>query len=94
MLYEVITELLFAARPMTAGHLEKYGVINHVVPTDDIEVFTRELALTVAANSPLAISVMKEQLRTLAAAHALSPHDFERVQGLRRVVYNSGDYLV
>jgi len=89
----IAKELLFAARPMTAGHLEKYGVINHVVPADDIEVFTRELALTVAANSPLAISVMKEQLRTLAAAHALSPHDFERVQGLRRVVYNSSDYL-
>jgi len=35
---------------------------------------------------------MKEQLRILASAHALSPQDFERIQGLRRVVYNSRDY--
>ncbi|MDP3636086.1 MAG: methylmalonyl-CoA decarboxylase, partial [Azonexus sp.] len=41
---------------------------------------------------PLAIGIMKEQLRILAGAHALSPEDFERIQGLRRVVYNSRDY--
>jgi len=45
-----------------------------------------------AHNSPLAIGVMKEQLRILAGAHALSPQDFERIQGLRRVVYSSRDY--
>jgi methylmalonyl-CoA decarboxylase len=35
---------------------------------------------------------MKEQLRILAGAHTMSPEDFERIQGLRRVVYNSADY--
>ena len=35
---------------------------------------------------------MKEQLRILAGAHTMSPEDFERIQGLRRVVYNSQDY--
>jgi methylmalonyl-CoA decarboxylase len=35
---------------------------------------------------------MKEQLRILAAAHTMSPQDFERIQGLRRVVYSSNDY--
>ncbi len=35
---------------------------------------------------------MKEQLRILAGAHTMSPEDFERIQGLRRVVYNSHDY--
>lgn len=88
----IAKELLFTGRPMTADRLERQGIVNHVVPGGEIEAFTRELALDMARNAPLAIGVMKEQLRILAAAHALSPQDFERIQGLRRVVYSSRDY--
>lgn len=88
----IAKELLFTSRPMTAARLERHGIINHVVPADEITEFTHDMAQTIAHNSPLAIGVMKEQLRILAAAHALSPSDFERIQGLRRVVYNSRDY--
>ena len=59
---------------------------------DALEGFTYDMAKTIAGNAPLSISVMKEQLRILAGAHAMSPQDFERIQGLRRVVYNSHDY--
>lgn len=31
-------------------------------------------------------------LTFLNAAHTMSPQDFERIQGLRRVVYSSHDY--
>ncbi len=57
-----------------------------------IEAFTFALAADIAANAPLSIAVMKEQLRILAGAHPMSPQDFERVQGLRRLVYDSHDY--
>ena len=46
----------------------------------------------IAANAPLSVSVMKEQLRILAGAHPMSPQGFERIQGLRRLVYDSDDY--
>jgi len=88
----IAKELLFTGRPMTAARLERQGIINHLVPAEEIAAYTREIALAIAQNSPLAIGVMKEQLRILAGAHALSPEDFERIQGLRRVVYNSRDY--
>lgn len=88
----IAKELLFTGRPMSAARLERQGIINHVVSADEITEFTQELARTMTCNSPLAIGVMKEQLRILAAAHALSPADFERIQGLRRVVYSSQDY--
>ena len=42
--------------------------------------------------APLSIAVMKEQLRILAGAHPMTPQGFERVQGLRRAVYDSADY--
>ena len=51
------------------------------------------LAREIAANAPpLSVAVMKEQLRTLAGARPMTPQGFERVQGLRRVVYDSADY--
>jgi methylmalonyl-CoA decarboxylase len=88
----IAKEMLFTAQPVPAGRLERMGIINHVVPASEIEEFTYTTARTIAQNAPLSISVMKEQLRILAGAHTMSPQDFERIQGLRRVVYNSHDY--
>jgi methylmalonyl-CoA decarboxylase len=45
-----------------------------------------------SASSRSSVSVMKEQLRILAGAHPMSPQGFERIQGLRRLVYDSADY--
>ena len=78
--------------PLTAERAERLGIINHVVPVDELEAFTYGLAENVAALAPLSIAVMKEQLRILAGARPMSPQGFERVQGLRRVVYDSDDY--
>jgi methylmalonyl-CoA decarboxylase len=35
---------------------------------------------------------MKEEIRILAGAHTTTPRMFERLQGLRRAVYDSHDY--
>lgn len=88
----IAKEMLFSAQPLPAARLERMGVINHVVPVEELETFTYALAEAISRNAPLAISVMKEQMRILAGAHSMSPQGFERVQGLRRVVYNSHDY--
>lgn len=88
----IAKEMLFTAQPIPASRLERMGIINHVTPAQDIEEFTYATARMIAQNAPLSISVMKEQLRILAGAHTMSPQDFERIQGLRRVVYNSDDY--
>jgi methylmalonyl-CoA decarboxylase len=88
----IAKEMLFTAQPIPSTRLERLGIINHVVPASEIEKFTYATANTIAQNAPLSIAVMKEQLRILAAAHTMAPSDFERIQGLRRVVYNSRDY--
>jgi methylmalonyl-CoA decarboxylase len=67
-------------------------MINHVIDAQSLEEFTVAMANAIAANAPLSISVMKEQLRVLAGAKPLTPRGFEKVQGLRRVVYDSKDY--
>lgn len=88
----IVKEMVFTAQPIAAERAAALGLINHLVPADEIEAFTMSMAQTIAANSPLSIAVMKEQLRILAGAHPMTPQGFERVQGLRRLVYDSEDY--
>ena len=85
-------EMTFTAQPIDAARAERHGMINYVVPAPELEAFTLRLAHQITANAPLSLAVMKEQLRILAGAHPMTPQGFERVQGLRRVVYDSEDY--
>ena len=59
---------------------------------DEIEAFVYEMAARIGQNSPLSIGVMKDSLRLLSSAHAVTPDLFERIQGMRRIVYDSEDY--
>jgi len=86
-------EMFFTARPIDADRAMQVGILNHLVPTDQLESFTYAMATQITENSPLAIAVIKEQLRLLGNSHPLSPETFERIQGLRRKAYDSADYL-
>jgi methylmalonyl-CoA decarboxylase len=66
--------------------------VSHAVPREDLEAVTLELAGKIAKNSPLVISLLKEELRLLSISHNLGPETFERVQAMRREVYDSDDY--
>jgi len=89
----IVKEMVYTAKPISAERAERLGMINYLVPAAELEAFTLDLARTIAGNAPLSIAVMKEQLRILAGAHPMTPQGFERVQGLRRLVYDSEDYL-
>ncbi|MCM0080035.1 methylmalonyl-CoA decarboxylase [Geomonas sp. Red32] len=88
----VAKEMFFTAQPLSAERAYQSGLLNHLVDVDDLENFTYDLAASITKNSPLSIGVIKEQIRLLASAHPLNPVTFERVQGLRRTVYDSKDY--
>jgi methylmalonyl-CoA decarboxylase len=88
----VAKEMFFTADPIMAERAEQVGILNHLVPSEKLLDFTMELAKRIATRSPLAISVIKEQFRILSGAHAIGPEAFERIQGLRRRVYDSHDY--
>jgi len=89
----VIKEMFFTAAPIDARKAKEWLLINHLVPWDRLESFTLELAATMATKSPLAIAVIKEQLRVLSDYQPIAAQVYERVQGLRREVYDSSDYL-
>ena len=87
-----IKEMLFTAEPVPATRLLACGVINHVVPRDQLEAFTMDLARKITETAPLVHRIMKEEIRVLAGAHPLNPEAYERIQALRREVYDSADY--
>jgi methylmalonyl-CoA decarboxylase len=89
----LIKEMAFTAKPISAERALAAGLVNHLVSSEELEPFTYALAGDIVANAPLSISVMKEELRILAGAHPMSPQGWERIQGLRRVVYDSADYV-
>ena len=89
----VIKEMFFTAAPIDARKAKEWLLINHLVPWDRLESFTLELAATMATKSPLAIAVIKEQLRVLSDYQPIAAQVYERVQALRREAYDSSDYV-
>ena len=86
-------EMFFTATPIDAEKAKEWLVLNHLVGSAELESVTLDLAATIASKSPLAIAVIKEQLRVLTDYQPIAAQVYERIQGLRREVYDSSDYL-
>jgi methylmalonyl-CoA decarboxylase len=89
----LIKEMFFTAAPLDAQKAKEWLVVNHLVGSGELEAFTLELAATMATKSPMAIAVIKEQLRVLTDYQPIAAQVYERIQGLRREAYDSSDYL-
>lgn len=88
----VAKEMFFTAEPLSAERAEQLGILNYLVPPDQLETFTFDLATKISSYSSLSIAVIKEQFRILSSAHPVTAETFERIQALRRRVYESHDY--
>lgn len=88
----LIKEMLFTAQPFSATWARDVGIVNRVVPVEQLEAVTLEMCGRIRQNSPTVIAILKEELRVLSEAHPLNPEAFERIQSLRRTIYDSADY--
>ena len=91
--FNLVGEMFFTAAPLDAQEAREWLVVNHLVGSAELEGFALELAATIAAKSPMAMAVIKEQLRVLTDYQPVAAHVYERVEGLRREAYESSDYL-
>ena len=89
----LIKEMFFTAAPLDAYKAREWLLVNHLVASDLLESFTLDLAAVMATKSPLAIAVIKEQLRVLSDYQPIAAQVYERIQGLRRQAYDSSDYV-
>lgn len=88
----IAKEMFFTAELVSAERALQVGIINHLVAEEELLPFTFNLAATISTRSMLSIEVIKEQFRVLSKAYSITPSAFERVQGMRRKVYDSHDY--
>jgi methylmalonyl-CoA decarboxylase len=89
----LLKEMAFTGEAITAARALSYGIVNDVRPGDEIEAYAMSMAEKIARNAPLSVRAMKACINTLAQAHPLPPLIFEQIQGERRVVWDSKDYV-
>ena len=85
-------EMFFTARPTPVTEAWNNGFVNHHVPAVDLEKFTYDLAGRIAKNAPLAVRAIKAQFRMLTRGALLDAETAEKIQAIRRKVYDSADY--
>lgn len=88
----VAKEMFFTAELITAERAERFGIVNLLVSTAELEARTYAMAETIATRSPQAIAAAKASMRVLSEAAAISLATYEYLQGLRRDVYFGPDY--
>ncbi len=71
-------ELFYLGRYVDAERGREMGLLNQLVPGDQLEARTLELAAEIAANAPLSLSGNKRILRTLRAHATGLPEEVER----------------
>ncbi len=61
----VAREMLFTGRPISAQRAHEAGLVNHVVPLDELDAVVDEMTTTIRAASPYAVRVGKRALRAI-----------------------------
>ena len=83
-------EILFSARRFSDAEALRMGLVNRVVPADELEGAVRELAGQMAANAPLTIRASKAAIHELLRDPA--KRDVDRVNKLAEACFRSEDY--
>lgn len=84
----VALELTLTGDPIDARRAYELGLVNVVVPPDDVLATALALAERIVANGPLAVAATKELVR---AAASDAPHARDRLRELQAIVFGSED---
>lgn len=85
----VALELMMTAEPISAQRAYEVGLVNRVVPADQLKAETQRLAATIAGNAPLSVRAAKAMV--YAAAETGWTQALEDADRLWDPVYRSND---
>jgi enoyl-CoA hydratase/carnithine racemase len=85
----VALEMLVTAEPVDARRALEIGLVNRVVPGDQLVAATEELAATITANAPLSVRAAKAMVYTVAEHGRTAA--FEEAERIWAPVYLSAD---
>jgi len=87
-------ELFFVGRNVEAEKAHAWGLVNEVVPADELAARGLELAAEIAGNAPLSLSGNKRVIRELLKAElALDPEIESELVRLRESCFQSEDFF-
>jgi enoyl-CoA hydratase len=84
-----VKDLLFTGRLIGGAEAHALGIVNRLVPTEEIETTVRELAAGIAANAPLTLRATKEMIRRILGRRRLPAGDDADVV---EMCYTSADF--
>jgi methylmalonyl-CoA decarboxylase len=87
----IVKEMLFTGASLSAEDAHRLGMLNYLVSPEELEAKTLEIARTIASRAPLAVRVLKMELRCLTAAPDMTADEFEQIQYARIQANNSSD---
>ena len=84
-------ELFFAAKTIDAARAREIGLVDHVVPAEELPQFTYGLAKTIAANGPLAVKGTKAIINKLLECQTPTEEAVAEMMAWVRLADNSED---
>ena len=84
------SDLLLSGRTVDASEADRIGMVSRVVPEDQLESATKELAKSMAKNSPLIMSMTKASINQ--AANMDLPAALEREAMVQSIAFTTEDF--
>lgn len=84
-------EIFYTAQTFQGQDLLQKGLVNHLVPRADLEVFTLAYAQTIARNAPLSLKAIKTTIGLFEKNGALDPDDLDTADQWIQKCFQSRD---
>jgi len=84
-------EMFFTARRYKGDPLKTMGLVNYLVPRDELETFTGNMAREIARNAPLALKGMKAIMNLVASSESLGSSALQEARTLVEGAMTSQD---
>ena len=88
---KIAAEAVFTGEPVDAGAALRWGLVNRVVPPEDVLHTALALADTIAANAPLAVRASKRMMMRSAAGSSWEPAMWEMNEAEFAAIRSSQD---
>ena len=84
-------EIFFTGRYFPASRAREMGLVHYVLPADQLEAFTAEMAEEIAGNAPLSLKGMKFIFRAGLKHQKIEAEDMKAIERIVAEAFNSED---
>ena len=87
----IVSELFFTASSLSAERAAQLGLVNQVVPAEELGATTLAIAKTIASKAPRAVAIVKRQLGMMERTGLLGAAQLQRIEAERAEILAGED---